>query len=90
MGVGWVSGRGGGATNFANIGESAKIHPTRRGGPGNDHINNKWSRGWVWEVRVGEGGGATKYFAKISESVKIHPTLKCSIKRGPEKEQINI
>ena len=36
------------------------------------------------------GGGATKYFAKISESVKIHPTLKCSIKRGPEKEQINI
>ena len=62
VGVGWVSGRGG-ATNFAKIGESAKIHPTRRGGPGNDHINNKWSRGWVWEVRVGEGGG-NKIFRK--------------------------
>ena len=55
---------GGGATNFAKIGESAKIHPTRRGGPGNDHINNKWSRGWVWEVRVGEGGGGNKIFRK--------------------------
>ena len=64
---GWEVTLAGGGANFAKIGESAKIHPTRRGGPGNDHINNKWSRGWVWEVRVGEGGGQQNISQKLAK-----------------------
>ena len=63
MGGGGVS-EGVGVNKIRENLRKCKDTPYSKGEPGNDHINNKWSRGWVWEVRVGEGGGGNKIFRK--------------------------